>query len=51
MNVPVKAGVSECVPVFDTKKVKCEKVTENRRKTLLTHSFKTLVSRDISANK
>jgi len=34
MNMPFKAGVSECVLVFDTKKVKCERVIKNERKIL-----------------
>jgi hypothetical protein len=30
--MPFKAGVSECVLVFDTKKVKCEKVIKKGEK-------------------
>ena len=49
MNMPFNAGVSECVLVFDTKKVKCEKVIKNERKILLLHSSETLVKTDVSA--
>ena len=47
--MPFNVGVSECVLVFDTKKVKCEKVIKSERKILFLHSSETLVNTDVSA--